>query len=768
MNLNEKQKQAVLLGKNEDGLIIAGAGSGKTKVLVSRVGHLLRDQKVNPSEILAVTFTNKAAKEMVERLERDGIETKGLWVGTFHGICNRLLRIFHEEAGLTKNFAILDVDDSKSVIKKVWKGLIENKVLPEVDIKKEKGLINEMHEFISKSKEKGIRSKSLPKRSPWLGKDEDWIRIIKVYEGYEAQCQKEGVVDFSELMLKTMELFKENERVLEWVQKKFKNILVDEFQDTNKLQYEWIKKIAKKQDKKISVFAVGDGDQSIYGFRGAVVENIELFRQEFGLQDHQLIKLEQNYRSVGGILKTANSLIEKNQNRIAKNLWTDQGDGKKIVELECWNEEDEAISIVNEYAKVKKIGGNLKECAILYRTNAQSRLFEQGLIASGIPYRIYGGLKFFERAEIKNALAYVRLSMNEKDEGALRRIINVPARGIGEKTIEKISFEAQLNSRNLFEQLKIEALKPGKVGDAIKSLVKIIERIQESHNKKSLYEIFEETNQLSGLNELYKDEEERLENLRELENAAGQFERNAPKESESEDPLIEFLANAALAVGETGAKEDENAVQLMTVHASKGLEFDRVWVVGLEDGVFPSLKNEDDDKNLEEERRLMYVAMTRARKELGLSYTNSRYQYGERKSMEPSRFLSEMASDWKLVGKTERRELEIQNEKKYRSNEGWGSKTKDGNPWGNNDAWVDKGVSNKKSAEWGDKIDDGYTIKTRIAHSRFGEGTVMKREKRDGDISLLIHFDSGEKRELLLSFAKSKMTILGKKIKFNN
>jgi DNA helicase-2/ATP-dependent DNA helicase PcrA len=616
--LNPPQLQAVTL-PHQSALILAGAGSGKTRVLTTRIAYLISTGAVNPHGILAVTFTNKAAKEMLTRLSAMlPINTRGLWFGTFHGLCNRMLRAHYREANLPQTFQILDSGDQLSAIKRLMKVM---------NVDDEKYPPREMQNFISGSKEQGLRANEVEAYDPYTR------RKVEVFAEYDAQCQREGVVDFSELLLRCYELLSRNAALREHYQERFKHILVDEFQDTNKLQYQWLKLLAGKHS---ALFAVGDDDQSIYAFRGANVGNMQELTRDFHVE--QVIKLEQNYRSHGNILDAANALISRNRNRLGKNLWTAESGGEPLRVYEAPTDVEEAGFIVSEIQQLKSEGVNLKEIALLYRSNAQSRVLEHALVSAGLSYRVYGGLRFFERQEIKHALAYLRLMENTDDDNALLRIINFPTRGIGARSIEQLQEAAKMNSTTLWDAA-------ARAGGKVSTFVALIESLRSATRELPLPEILDHVLEQSGLIAHYQNEtgakkreaEERLENLNELINAAALFVHE-----NEDDSLTSFLTHASLEAGEHQAGEQDDALHLMTVHASKGLEFHTVFITGLEEGLFPHQNSQREDGGLDEERRLMYVAITRARRRLYLSFAQSRMLHGQVNYGMASSFLREL------------------------------------------------------------------------------------------------------------------------------
>ena len=637
--LNPPQLQAVTL-PHQSALILAGAGSGKTRVLTTRIAWLISTGAVSPHGILAVTFTNKAAKEMLTRLTAMlPINTRGLWIGTFHGLCNRMLRAHYREANLPQTFQILDSGDQLSAIKRLMKAM---------NVDDEKYPPREMQLFISASKEQGLRAHEVEAYDPYTR------RKVEVFAEYDAQCQREGVVDFSELLLRSHELLSRNAALREHYQERFKHILVDEFQDTNRLQYLWLKLLAgageyrrpppqsssggrgSDSERQSSIFAVGDDDQSIYAFRGANVGNMQELTRDFHVEN--VIKLEQNYRSHGNILDAANTLIGNNRNRLGKNLWTAENSGEPLRVYEAPTDVEEAGYIVSEIQQLKSEGINLREIALLYRSNAQSRVLEHALVSAGLSYRVYGGLRFFERQEIKHALAYLRLMENTDDDNALLRIINFPTRGIGARSIEQLQEAAKQNNTTLWDAA-------ARAGSKVSAFVALIESLRSATRELPLPEILDHVLEHSGLIAHYQNEtgakkreaEERLENLNELINAATLFVHE-----NEDDSLTSFLTHASLEAGEHQAGEQDDALHLMTVHAAKGLEFHTVFITGLEEGLFPHQNSQSVDGGLDEERRLMYVAITRARRRLYLSFAQSRMLHGQVSYGMASSFLREL------------------------------------------------------------------------------------------------------------------------------
>ncbi len=619
--LNPEQRAAVELPARS-ALILAGAGSGKTRVLTTRIAWLISNGQASPQGLLAVTFTNKAAREMMTRLSAMlPINTRGMWIGTFHGLCNRMLRAHHREANLPQTFQILDTADQLSAIKRVMKLL---------NVDEEKYPPREVQWFISGNKEQGLRAADVEAFDPYTR------RKVEIFAEYDAQCQREGVVDFSELLLRCYELLARNQQLREHYQARFRHILVDEFQDTNPLQYRWLKLLAGKDN---SIFAVGDDDQSIYAFRGANVGNMQELLRDYHIEN--VIKLEQNYRSLGNILDAANALIAKNRERLGKNLWTAETKGDLLRIYEAPTDAEEARFIVEEIQQLRDEGVKLSEVALLYRSNAQSRVLEHALVSAGLSYRVYGGLRFFERQEIKHALAYLRLMENTDDDNALLRIINFPTRGIGARSIEQLQEAARTHNTTLWDAA-------ARTGGKVTTFVGLIEMMRNETCNLPLPEIVDHVLQHSGMIAHYQNEtgakkreaQERLENLNELITAATMFVHE-----NEDDSLTAFLTHAALEAGEHQAGEGEDALHLMTVHAAKGLEFHTVFITGLEQGLFPHQNSLDSEGGLDEERRLMYVAITRARRRLYLTFAQSRMLHGQVNYGLASSFLRELPQE---------------------------------------------------------------------------------------------------------------------------
>ena len=704
-------------------LVLAGAGSGKTKVLTTRIAWLIQTGQINPFELLAVTFTNKAAKEMLLRITSMlPINTRGMWVGTFHGLCNRLLRTHYKEARLPQTFQILDSADQLSLVKRVMKSLSIDEV---------RYPFRQAQYFINSNKEEGLR----PNKVEPI--DDFGRTLTEVYREYERACANEGVVDFSELLLRSYELLLKNERLLKHYQSRFKHILVDEFQDTNKLQYAWLKLLA---DQGACVMAVGDDDQSIYAFRGANSGNMLSFETDFAIE--KVVKLEQNYRSLGNILDGANALIKNNDGRLGKNLWTDQGEGEPIRVFRAMTDGEEATFIIEEIQALRNSGIELKNIALLYRSNAQSRILEHGLFSSGLPYKVYGGLRFFERQEVKHALAYLRLIANSEDDGALLRIINFPTRGIGNRTIEHIRDLAERTGTSLW-QAACSAPLSGRAVTAVTSFITLIEKLKNETTGFSLPDLIEHSIESSGLIEHYqkdRDGQDRLENLNELINAASAFatERADIPSLEAQmangadedfnateiDPLVDFLAHASLEAGDNQASAGEDALQLMTVHAAKGLEFHSVFISGLEEGLFPHENSINEHGGLEEERRLMYVAMTRAMRRLYLSHSQMRMLHGQTRYNIESRFIDEIPEE--LLKK-------INDAKSVATTA------------------TQRTLSPSMTKQKGQ---GGFRVGQQVQHSKFGVGVIVQIEGQGADARLQVNFRDSGLKWLALEYAK--------------
>ncbi len=637
--LNSAQRAAVC-HSNGHALVLAGAGSGKTRVLVHRIAWLIQAENVSPFSILAVTFTNKAAAEMRGRIESLlGIPASGMWVGTFHGIAHRLLRAHWQEAELPQNFQILDSDDQQRTLKRL---------IREMGLDDSQWPAKEAQWYINARKDEGLRAGQV-KLYPGQKNDAHLLQMIEIYKYYEALCQQAGMVDFAEMLLRAKDLWQKRPDVLQHYRGRFQNILVDEFQDTNSIQYDWIKILAGDSGR---VFAVGDDDQSIYGWRGAKIENIHQYTKDF--TPSETYRLEQNYRSTGNILNAANGLIANNTDRLGKELWTEDSEGELIQVYSAFNEIDEANYIVDNIQQRLNEGYRRSECAILYRSNAQSRVLEESLIATGMPYRVYGGLRFFDRQEIRDVLAYLRIMTNRNDAPAFERIINTPTRGIGNKTLEVVRTTAREQNMTLWQAtLSVIENKvlPARAIGALQAFVDLINEHAELIANVSLSEKIEHVVHHSGLEAYYEKEKgergrARIENMQELVQAGVNFEaEDWQQEDENMDELSAFLSHAALEAGEGQADEWDDCVQLMTLHSAKGLEFKQVYICGVEEGLFPHRLSAEDPVRLEEERRLCYVGMTRAMENLTLSYAEKRRIYGEDSYPTPSRFLKEIPQD---------------------------------------------------------------------------------------------------------------------------
>ena len=706
-NLNSPQLQAVTLPPVH-ALILAGAGSGKTRVLTTRIAWLMSTGQVGPHGVLAVTFTNKAAKEMTARLSAlVPINTRGMWIGTFHGLCNRLLRAHFREAVLPQTFQILDSADQLAMVKRLLKNL---------NIDDEKYPPRELCHFINAHKEQGVRAAHAEAYDNYTQKR------VELYAEYENQCNREGVVDFAELLLRCHELLQRNEPLRQHYQQRFRYILVDEFQDTNKLQYAWLQLLAGGGAK---VFAVGDDDQSIYAFRGAEVGNMRDFERDYA--GANVIRLEQNYRSHGNILAAANALIKNNRERLGKNLWTDAGDGEPIRAFEGYSDLDEARFVIDEIRELVREGVAPTQCAILYRSNAQSRVLEHELFAKGVPYKVYGGLRFFERQEIKHALAYLRLLGNPDDDTAFLRVVNFPTRGIGARSLENLQAAAHQMNSSLYNAA---ASLTGKAGQTVGAFIRLIEGLRQETQNLPLPEMVEHIVEKSGLAQHYrveKEGQERLENLDELINAAASFVDDdgvVMTEAGEGGALASFLAHASLEAGEHQAGEGQEAVQLMSVHAAKGLEFDVVFITGLEQGLFPHENSVNQGREgLEEERRLMYVAVTRARQRLYVSCAQTRMLHGQTRYCVPSGFLDEIPGNLllKLNKKAEPAVFP---------------------------AFGSFGGGYAEPATGGLRI--GQTVE----HAKFGIGVIVSTEGRGADARVQVNFGGSGMKWLALEYAK--------------
>jgi DNA helicase II / ATP-dependent DNA helicase PcrA len=753
--LNPEQLAAVTLPAVPS-LILAGAGSGKTRVLSTRIAWLMSTGQVSPGGVLAVTFTNKAAKEMLTRLSAMlPVAVRGMWIGTFHGLCNRFLRAHWKLAGLSQGFQILDSSDQLSAVKRVIKAL---------QLDEERFVPKQVTWFIAGQKEEGRRPRDVELRDAMTHK------LVEVYQAYEEQCQREGVVDFAELMLRTYELLRDNDALREHYQRRFAHVLVDEFQDTNRLQYAWLKMFAPPGSNQ-GVFAVGDDDQSIYAFRGARVGNMADFEREYRVQ--RVIKLEQNYRSSGHILDAANDLISHNRQRLGKNLRTDLGAGEPVRVYESTSDFAEAQWLLEEVQQLHRSGMPRSEIALLYRSNAQSRVLESALFNAGMPYRVYGGLRFFERAEVKHALAYLRLLENVSDDTSFLRVVNFPTRGIGARSIEQLQDAARQSGRSLAQSVGAVA---GKAGSNLQAFVALVDRMRSATHGLTLREIIEHMLHASGLVDFYradKEGQDRIENLEELVNAAESFVTQegfgkdavalpvdeqavgtAPDTETGEimSPLAAFLTHASLEAGDNQAQAGQDAIQLMTVHAAKGLEFDAVFITGIEEGLFPHEQSLSDADGVEEERRLMYVAITRARKRLYLSFSQTRMLHGQTRYNVKSRFFDELP-EGALKWITPR-------------NQGFGS----GYAREYQQAWQrGSGLSGIVGAGRASPSafpppplpvaapvegQQGLRVGQTVFHTKFGEGVVTVLEGRGSDARAQVQFGRHGSKWLALSIAK--------------
>ncbi|MBN8505513.1 MAG: UvrD-helicase domain-containing protein [Burkholderiales bacterium] len=755
-HLNPEQLAAVTLG-DESALILAGAGSGKTRVLTTRIAWLLSQGRVGPGGVMAVTFTNKAAKEMLTRLAAMlPYNVRGMWIGTFHGLCHRFLRSHWKAAGLPQGFQILDVSDSVAAVKRVIKAM---------NLDEERYVPKAVAHFIAHAKERAERPGDIDPR------DAQERVLVEIYAAYEAQCQREGVVDFAELMLRTYELMRDDAALRSHYQQRFRHVLVDEFQDTNTLQYAWLKLFAAPRSSQ-AVMAVGDDDQSIYAFRGAVVANMHAFERDYGVR--QLIKLEENYRSCGHILDAANHLIGHNERRLGKTLRTAAGQGEMLRVFEAPSDFEEARWVLEEAHAQHRAGTPRAQLAVLYRSNAQSRVIESALFNAGVPYRVYGGLRFFERAEIKHALAYLRLLENPNDDTSFLRVVNFPARAIGARSVEALQDAARASGRSLWQSVSAVT---GRAGAALAGFVKLVEDLRAATEGQTLKQIVECVVEGSGLAAHYrsdKDGSERLENLDELITAAESFvtqegfgrdavalpvDELGPgpgltpdlETGEIMSPLAAFLTHASLEAGEHQAQAGQDAVQLMTIHAAKGLEFDVVFLTGLEEGLFPNDRALEDHDGLEEERRLMYVAITRARKQLMLSLAQTRMLHGQTRYHLRSRFLDELpeASLKWLSPKQGGFGSGFQQPYASAWQRGGGSARAAQQP-----AWSHAAPPPPPPPPRKTEHDSGLRVGQAVFHNKFGEGAVLAIEGQGADARAHIQFGRHGSKWLALAVAK--------------
>ena len=708
-SLNASQRDAV--GASSGNLLIlAGAGSGKTRVLVHRIAWYIATGESSPQSILAVTFTNKAAAEMRSRIENLlGQSTRGMWVGTFHGLCHRLLRAHWQDANLPENFQILDSEDQYRTIRRTIRAMMldESQYPPK-----------EAQWYINAQKDKGLRPENINDEG-----DVTTAQMIQIYKIYQQTCERSGAVDFAELLLRTYELFNEKESIREYYQQRFNHILVDEFQDTNELQYKWLRLLIGNDN---TLFAVGDDDQSIYSWRGARVENMQAFERDF--KNTKLLKLEQNYRSTTTILNAANKLIGNNSARLGKNLWTDGEEGELIGIYMAYNETDEARYVVDQIKKAPEQGIVFSDHAILYRVSAQSRVLEEALLRSKIPYRVYGGVRFYERMEIKNALAYVRIATFQDDDVSFERIINTPTRGIGNKTVEELRAIAKNDNCSLWKaafHIIEHKLLSARAINSLEEFIRLIKKMSLTASELTLDEQVDGIIKLSGLINHFKKEKgekglARIENLEELVKAASEFEVGDDEELKEMNTMQAFLAHAALESGETQAGDKSNCVHLMTLHSAKGLEFPSIYLVGMEEGLFPHQRSSNDLKQLEEERRLCYVGITRAKKTLTLTYTQHRRLHGSDYYPQPSRFINEIPAELlceiRLGGSV--------TESLFR-NEETKSSGKDGQ----------------------------LTLGQRVSHAKFGEGVILNLEGNGSHMRIQVNFEKAGSKWLVASYA---------------
>ncbi|ENE5172975.1 DNA helicase II [Vibrio cholerae] len=709
--LNDKQREAVA-APLENLLILAGAGSGKTRVLVHRIAWLMSVEEASPFSVMAVTFTNKAAAEMRGRIEELMHGTaSGMWCGTFHGICHRILRAHYLDAKLLEDFQIIDSDDQQRLLKRLIKAHnLDDKQWP----------ARQVAWWINNQKDEGLRPAHINAFDPVTQ------TYLKLYTAYQEACDRAGLVDFAEILLRALELLRGNQHIREHYQARFKHILVDEFQDTNAIQYAWLRMMAGALS---NVMIVGDDDQSIYGWRGARVENIEKFTREF--PSVNTIRLEQNYRSTKTILEASNTLIANNSERMGKQLWTEGLVGEPISVYSAYNELDEARFVVSKIKGWQEQGGTLTDCAILYRNNAQSRVLEEALLQASLAYRIYGGMRFFERQEIKDALSYLRLINNRNDDTAFERVINTPPRGLGDKTLETIRFAARDRGCTLWDAsvgLLNDQVLTGRAAGALSRFVELINALEEEGIDMPLHVLTDHAVKTSGLLEMYQQEKgekskARIENLEELVTATRQFEK--PEEAQDMTMLTAFLTHAALEAGEGQADEHDDAVQLMTLHSAKGLEFPLVFMVGVEEGMFPSQMSAEEAGRLEEERRLCYVGMTRAMQKLYITYAEMRRLYGQDKYHKPSRFIRELPE-----GCLD--EVRMKAQVSRPTSTGRFSQT------------VVKESFNET----------GFNLGSRVRHPKFGEGTIINFEGSGPQSRVQVAFNGEGIKWLVTAYAR--------------
>ncbi len=710
--LNDKQREAVA-APLENLLVLAGAGSGKTRVLVHRIAWLMSVEQASPFSIMSVTFTNKAAAEMRGRIEELMMgSASGMWNGTFHGICHRILRAHYLDAKLPEDFQIIDTDDQQRLLRRLIKAQnLDDKQWP----------ARQVAWWINAKKDEGLRPSHIDAYHDPVTKT-----YLQLYSAYQEACDRAGLVDFAEILLRTHELLRDKKHIREHYQARFKHILVDEFQDTNNIQYAWLRMMAGPDSH---VMIVGDDDQSIYGWRGAKIENIEKFTQEF--PSVNTIRLEQNYRSTKTILEASNALIANNTERMGKELWTEGAEGEPISVYSAYNELDEARFAVNKIKEWQEKGGALNDAAMLYRNNAQSRVLEEALIQAGLPYRIYGGMRFFERQEIRDALGYLRLMSNRNDDAAFERIVNTPTRGLGDKTLETIRFAARDQGSTMWQaslRLLEDKVLAGRAASALGRFIELINAMEDDTCELPLHEQTDHVIKYSGLFAMYEQEKgekskARIENLEELVTATRQFEK--PEEADEMPLLTAFLTHAALEAGEGQADEFEDAVQLMTLHSAKGLEFPLVFMVGVEEGMFPSQMSAEEAGRLEEERRLCYVGMTRAMEKLYITYAEMRRLYGQDKYHKPSRFIRELPE-------TCLDEVRMKAQVSRPASSGRFSQT------------VVKESFNET----------GFSLGARVMHPKFGEGTIINFEGSGPQSRVQVAFNGEGIKWLVTSYAK--------------
>ncbi|MGP8309134.1 DNA helicase II [Vibrio sp. YIC-376] len=710
--LNDKQREAVA-APLENLLILAGAGSGKTRVLVHRIAWLMSVEQASPFSIMSVTFTNKAAAEMRGRIEELMMgSASGMWNGTFHGICHRILRAHYLDAKLPEDFQIIDSDDQQRLLKRLIKAQnLDEKQWP----------ARQVAWWINGKKDEGLRPAHIDAYHDPVTKT-----YLQLYTAYQEACDRAGLVDFAEILLRAHELLRDNKFVREHYQARFKHILVDEFQDTNNIQYAWLRMMAGPE---CHVMIVGDDDQSIYGWRGAKIENIEKFTLEF--PSVSTIRLEQNYRSTKTILEASNTLIANNTERMGKELWTDGSVGEPISVYSAYNELDEARFAVNKIKEWQDKGGVLTDAAMLYRNNAQSRVLEEALIQAGLPYRIYGGMRFFERQEIKDALSYMRLIANRNDDAAFERVVNTPTRGLGDKTLETVRRAARDRGCTMWEAsiaMLDEQVLAGRAAGALSRFIELVTALEDDTLEMPLHEQTDHVIKYSGLFAMYEQEKgekskARIENLEELVTATRQFEK--PEEAEEMSLLTAFLTHAALEAGEGQADEFEDAVQLMTLHSAKGLEFPLVFMVGVEEGMFPSQMSAEEAGRLEEERRLCYVGMTRAMQKLYITYAEMRRLYGQDKYHKPSRFIRELPES-------------CLDEVRMK-------------------AQVSRPASSGRFSQTAVKEnfnETGFALGSRVMHPKFGEGTIINFEGSGPQSRVQIAFNGEGIKWLVTAYAR--------------